>query len=126
MRPEHSDEYRARIASSEWQELRCRLITAAGHRCAHCGAGDGPRQLHHKTYERLGRELDRDLVVLCLPCHRKADRARAAVQSVGQYHARLAGWATKVFGEGWSARENHDDVKERFNRWLERREYEGW
>ena len=121
MRPEHSDEYRARIASPEWQELRHRLITAAGHRCAHCGTGDGPLQLHHRTYERLGRELDRDLVVLCLPCHREADRARAAVR---QYHARLAGWATKVFGEDWSERENYDVVKERFNRWLERRG--GW
>lgn len=40
--------------------------------CGRCGKG--PRaglQLHHKTYERLGRELQSDLETLCDGCHRK-------------------------------------------------------
>jgi len=30
--------------------------------------------VHHRTYERLGRELAGDLVVLCSACHRRHHR----------------------------------------------------
>lgn len=37
--------------------------------CEGCGQNI-PLQLHHLTYERLGRELDKDLLALCERCHR--------------------------------------------------------
>lgn len=29
-----------------------------------------PMQIHHLTYERLGAELDEDLIAICEKCHR--------------------------------------------------------
>ena len=34
-------------------------------------------ELHHKTYKRLGRELPKDLLLLCSACHPAADKRRA-------------------------------------------------
>lgn len=66
------------MASPQWQQRRqawLRAWTARTGRspmCAICGAswdlssGD----LHHRSYQRLGAESDRDLIPLCRrPCH---------------------------------------------------------
>jgi hypothetical protein len=42
--------------------LRCR------DKCELCGEQPGS-QMHHKTYERFGRELPEDLVLICRWCH---------------------------------------------------------
>lgn len=59
---------RLHLESPEWQALRARLIPARGKKCEQCG---NPERLtlHHITYERLGEELDDDLLVLCWSCH---------------------------------------------------------
>jgi 5-methylcytosine-specific restriction endonuclease McrA len=38
--------------------------------CEMCGQSNVTLQVHHLTYERLGREKDDDLVAVCVPCHR--------------------------------------------------------
>lgn len=60
--------YRAYIQTSEWRNRRNRVLKLAGFRCEQCGAKRDV-QVHHKTYERLGREFDVDLEVLCPDCH---------------------------------------------------------
>jgi hypothetical protein len=40
-----------------------------GHRCQVCNRGLGTLDVHHRTYERRGQELDEDLTVLCRACH---------------------------------------------------------
>jgi len=40
----------------------------AGYRCQLCGSRSH-LQTHHNTYENLGHELSRDLLVLCDKCH---------------------------------------------------------
>lgn len=125
---EHSPEYKARVSSRAWHALRRARIEAADFTCARC-RGVFPDyskfQLHHLTYDRLGAERPEDLEVVCLPCHEKADAERAgrtrARASQRRYEARLDGWAEKVYGEGWSQREDVYDVEERFDRWLEAR-----
>ncbi len=43
----------------------------SGGVCEACG--DAPAaQVHHLTYERIGRELLFDLAAVCLECHKKA------------------------------------------------------
>lgn len=37
--------------------------------CEGCGDGKA-NQVHHLSYERLGRELDQDLLAVCDRCHR--------------------------------------------------------
>ena len=44
--------------------------TAPGVRCQVCNTDKSILDTHHRTYERLGRELDGDLIVLCRDCHR--------------------------------------------------------
>lgn len=60
--------YRAYLLSPEWRTRRNRALKLAGFRCTKCGSKRG-LEVHHNTYERLGREWDQDLDVLCVECH---------------------------------------------------------
>lgn len=53
----------------------------AGFRCGRC-AGKRSLEVHHRTYDRLGWELDEDLEVLCGTCH--ADHHIAEVKETPQ------------------------------------------
>lgn len=59
------DEY---MGSRAWIDRRTRALNLARWRCNRCGSAKR-LQVHHKTYERLGRELDADLEVVCKSCH---------------------------------------------------------
>lgn len=62
-------EYAEYLQTPAWRERRAERLRFAGHRCEVCNAG-GRLEVHHRTYERLGRELMTDLVALCRECHR--------------------------------------------------------
>ena len=59
------DEY---IQTDQWQALAAETKRLAGNRCQICNAG-GELHAHHRTYQRLGHELQSDLVALCSNCH---------------------------------------------------------
>jgi 5-methylcytosine-specific restriction endonuclease McrA len=68
--------YRHHIASEKWRSSPARLaeLAAANNRCRLCfaaGAKGSPLEVHHATYERLGREALGDLLALCHDCHVK-------------------------------------------------------
>jgi len=56
------------LTSKHWYEVRDRALDRAGHRCQMCNSADR-LHVHHRTYERLGREDDADVIVLCHRCH---------------------------------------------------------
>jgi hypothetical protein len=56
------------LLSPEWQERRKAMLRAAGYLCMTCNADD-TLDVHHRTYERRGREHPADLIVLCHDCH---------------------------------------------------------
>jgi ssDNA-binding Zn-finger/Zn-ribbon topoisomerase 1 len=62
------DEYEAYLASPKWRETRRAALRRAGHACQVCNRGKR-LQVHHRTYERVGREAEGDLTVLCKDCH---------------------------------------------------------
>lgn len=68
--------YQTYISSPAWRTSAARRaeLAASGHRCRICNAGRGTARLevHHRTYERLGRERVSDLTTLCSDCHRNA------------------------------------------------------
>jgi 5-methylcytosine-specific restriction endonuclease McrA len=70
---------RVYLNSAHWRATRARAFARAGGRCQRCHRRP-PREVHHRTYARLGRERDRDLEALCDECHqarhRQRDRAR--------------------------------------------------
>lgn len=63
--------YQAYLNSSEWKEKAEAAKKRAGYRCQLCNRPRGVVKLeaHHRTYERVGRELDEDITVLCGECH---------------------------------------------------------
>lgn len=66
--------YEAYLRTSWWSVVRATLFGIRGRACERCGwkwGQDVDRVLdvHHLSYERLGDELDADLLVLCSVCH---------------------------------------------------------
>jgi len=61
---EHGDYLR----SHAWKVTREAALRHAGNRCQVCN-GSAHLHVHHRTYERLGREHPSDLTVLCRKCH---------------------------------------------------------
>ena len=57
------------LQTAEWQTLRRIKMETAGHRCQICNSDAGPLEVHHRTYERRGKERLGDLTVLCRRCH---------------------------------------------------------
>lgn len=64
--------YRQYVNSAAWRARRAQELAKAGHRCQVCGHQGGAGialQVHHLSYDRLGQETARDIVVLCKLCH---------------------------------------------------------
>jgi 5-methylcytosine-specific restriction endonuclease McrA len=68
-----SVDYRRYLHGEVWQKRRKRALDRAGRSCEMCKAV-GPLHVHHVEYDRLGRELPGDLIVLCPDCHEHAHR----------------------------------------------------
>uniref|UniRef100_A0A6M3XHW9 HNH endonuclease n=1 Tax=viral metagenome TaxID=1070528 RepID=A0A6M3XHW9_9ZZZZ len=60
-------EYDTYLESEEWKALRTRIFEQANGRCVLCNRP--ANNLHHRTYERVGKELDGDVTALCRDCH---------------------------------------------------------
>lgn len=60
------DEY---LASEHWKLVSDEAKERDGHRCRICNS-DGTLHVHHRTYERRGRERPEDVITLCAECHR--------------------------------------------------------
>ena len=67
--------YHEYIHSEMWRSKKAQIIRDAHYRCQECGS-TMRLQCHHISYERLGKELDSDLAVLCEVCHKELHNAR--------------------------------------------------
>jgi hypothetical protein len=61
--------YKEYLRTPHWKRRRQHALRAAGYRCQACSNSLAHLDVHHNTYENLGEELDRDLIVLCRECH---------------------------------------------------------
>lgn len=61
------ESYPSYLRSQHWMIFRKRVL-AAVDRCESCSARSR-LEVHHRIYERLGREMVDDAVVLCGTCH---------------------------------------------------------
>jgi hypothetical protein len=125
----HSAEYTTYLRSPKWRATAAKAKALAGNVCARCRMKWHPVELevHHRTYERLGRELPSDLEVLCRrTCHPIADaeRAQATQARADQrrddaakdtYLAKRYGGRYEVFAD--------DGMYEAAERWLSRKRY---
>ena len=76
--------YQAYLNSADWRSRRNRALKLADWCCQRC-ASRRELEVHHNTYERLGREWDSDLDVLCFNCHRGEHLDRPEQTSLGVY-----------------------------------------
>jgi hypothetical protein len=60
--------YSAYLLTPEWRARRAKVLKRAGGVCEGC-LGRPATQVHHLTYERVGREMLFDLVAICDDCH---------------------------------------------------------
>jgi len=127
----HSPEYVAAIASPHWKNLIQIALHRSNASCEHCRRSPFDSMipihlsLHHLTYERLGKELESDVVLLCEACHENADKKREQEtrrrQSARLYHARFHGWASKKYGDDYG--DYYDEsMHEEFQNFLERQD----
>ena len=60
-------QYSAYLQSGRWRRKRTRRLKK-DQCCQTCGVTRG-LEVHHRTYERVGRERLSDLITLCNACH---------------------------------------------------------
>ena len=61
-------DYNAYLQSYGWKEKAKEARIRANYRCMMCYE-PGKLSVHHRTYDRIGHELNTDLIVLCRKCH---------------------------------------------------------
>ena len=65
----NAKEYESYVKTDCWQIRRDAYVSRYGPACEVCGNSIDGLDVHHLTYERLGVELDDDLMGLCRLCH---------------------------------------------------------
>lgn len=60
--------YKKYLQTGHWRKMRAAALEASDGRCA-LDTTHPAEHVHHRTYERLGRERLDDLIVLCASCH---------------------------------------------------------
>lgn len=64
-------QYAAYRRSRHWRRVRKQRLRMDGFKCASCSRSKDQvvLEVHHRTYERIGRERTEDLISLCQRCH---------------------------------------------------------
>jgi predicted HNH restriction endonuclease len=78
---ELSQNYITYIKSPKWKLVCKRYWATYGKKCQACGVRNN-LHVHHKTYERFGREVLTDLCGLCHDCHRSVHQMHRANRSI--------------------------------------------
>ncbi len=67
--------YQEYLKTDHWKRMRDCRIHDFGGLCAVCCSGQG-LEVHHRTYQNLGKEKEQDLTVLCRDCHELFHKAK--------------------------------------------------
>lgn len=122
-KPPNYDEY---MKSTQWRNISNAMKKHANYTCAHCKKSSIILEVHHKTYDRFGRERMSDLEVLCKPCHDIADRKRVEKrEEKGRqiaYDRARDTYMTKKYGENHDMTD-HPGRDEEFEEWMDRKHY---
>jgi 5-methylcytosine-specific restriction endonuclease McrA len=104
-------DYDAYRQSPEWAVMRRWKIDEADHRCQLCDATGPVLDVHHRTYERIGRELQADLVVLCRACHAAVHGRESAPTMREAYAAQSTRPVSEVIAKIKAAESRGDNVE---------------
>lgn len=67
-KPDFWAPYSEYLQSPAWRDRRALVLARAAGKCEGCAVADAT-QVHHLTYERVGKEMLFDLVAICDTCH---------------------------------------------------------
>jgi hypothetical protein len=67
-KPSQRNLYHDYLKSEQWAKKKKEVLDFWDYKCALCGS-NARIEVHHRTYERLGRERLTDLIPLCHKCH---------------------------------------------------------
>jgi hypothetical protein len=90
--PSMTTDYLDYLDSPEWWQQRRAALLRAGYRCEreypNGPRHEGPLEVHHRKYHRLGDEAIDDLEVLCAVCHeaegKPCNRMKLRLELCGQ------------------------------------------
>ena len=65
--------YEEYLKSKHWFKTRVEIFRRDNHHCQMCNKALELRDanVHHKTYDNVGKEHPEDLILLCPDCHKK-------------------------------------------------------
>ena len=65
--------YSEYLQSRHWKNLKIRYWKSKMPKCCGvCGSSTSSKNMHHKTYKRIGHEWLMDIIPLCQSCHHQA------------------------------------------------------
>lgn len=122
-------DYKKYIKSAKWRNISDVMKKYANFTCQRCKKTFHPSELdvHHRNYDRLGRELPSDLEVLCRAnCHPIADAERVEKVCIHRESRRLDAasdtFLSKKYGDNYSAYAD-EGMYEEFERWRAKMHY---
>ena len=91
MRKSWKQRYVEHIRGAYWAELKRKAVKRRGSRCERCGCCDAPLDMHHLHYKTFGKERQKDVRLLCRPCHHIEDAERKKKGMADRAWYRLCG-----------------------------------
>jgi hypothetical protein len=61
--------YHEYLLTPHWQSVRKAALMKAEYKCQVCSKNGARLDVHHNSYENLGKEKESDVIVLCENCH---------------------------------------------------------
>ena len=112
--------YEKHLKSAKWKNTKSDLMKMRGKKCEVCGQYSPKLELHHITYERLGNESAKDLLILCAPCHKKEDKKREQKNSAKRETRRIDS-AFMTWCDRLGIDEPNEIAWDRFLQWISRK-----
>ncbi len=63
--------YKQYLKSKEWDKKRKSTLKRDNYTCQKCGSKSKKLEVHHSTYDRIYKEIPKDLISLCVDCHKR-------------------------------------------------------
>jgi 5-methylcytosine-specific restriction endonuclease McrA len=95
-------DYNEYMKSPAWDKKRRARLKKDNYTCQDCDAKDKPLDVHHITYERLGRERMSDLISVCRNCHEERHRTMWVFFGICRTCGKLLAIWKQWLSDGWT------------------------
>lgn len=106
--------YNKYMKSKTWDKKRRARLEKDRYTCQDCGATDKPLDVHHLTYERMGKEHIDDIISVCRSCHDSRHGRGVVVFGICKTCGEFLGIIRQWLSDGWTrwtCQDNHMNEK---------------